>query len=177
MAPILSLEPAGSRKNFPHPESVISSQRVYKGQMVTFTCVSFLKEDGISEDNPENDELLTMEAGAKGPNPFATFLGKCLIGMRQNETKQFNVPRGYAFGPVYKDRIFKLPLKKGHGTSLGDDIKIKISGSDREEFADGVVVKIDKDVAHVDTNHPLAGKSILIRIKIADFVNKRPQNH
>ena len=69
----------------------------------------------------------TMEAGAKGPNPFATFLGKCLIGMRQNETKQFNVPRGYAFGPVYKDRIFKLPLKKGHGTSLGDDIKIKIS--------------------------------------------------
>ncbi len=142
--------------------------RIRKGQRVTFLCSSYL-EDGSCLDG-ESEEPIKMIAGKKSANTISAVFSNSLLGMQRNETKSIKIPAAQAFGERQEDKIYRLPLAQDHKHYEGEDIQITVSSKGGEETLDGVIVKLNGDYASIDTNHPLAGQSLLVKIKVISFL-------
>lgn len=141
---------------------------IQKGQAVKILCTSFL-EDGSALDENAGDAPLTMTAGTKGKNEFSTAVSNSLIGMKLKEIKHLKIPSRLAFGDHDQKKVYKLPLNGGAARSVGDEMQLKVSLGGGEEILDGVVIKVDEQFAHVDTNHPLAGQKLIVKIEVLSF--------
>ncbi|MGR8947817.1 MAG: FKBP-type peptidyl-prolyl cis-trans isomerase [Gammaproteobacteria bacterium] len=118
----------------------------------------------------------SLEADAEQPQPMA-----CLIGYRnilesleaeflgKEEGDEFNVELApeKAYGPVIADATQRIPIKHlinpGKGKlKPGMAVKVNTEKGPR----DVRIIKVGKFNADVDTNHPLAGKTLNFAIKI-----------
>ncbi len=140
---------------------------IRRGQRVTFLCASFL-EDGTCLE-AESDKPIKMIAGQKSDNKFSAEISRSLLGMRRREKKHLKVPASLAFGEWREDRIFDLQLSPGHDYYEGKEIQLKVNSGDREELLEGTVIALNENSVSVDTNHPLAGKTLVLKIEVIAF--------
>jgi len=89
-----------------------------------------------------------------------------VIGMSLNETKNITIPPEQAYGPVDPSLIIPVPLSafgnKSSSVKVGAGISTIISGIQRQ----GVVTALNATVATVDFNAPLAGQTLIFKIKV-----------
>ncbi|MDE1827643.1 MAG: peptidylprolyl isomerase [Candidatus Micrarchaeota archaeon] len=89
-----------------------------------------------------------------------------VIGMSLNETKNITIPPEQAYGPVDPSLIIPVPLSafgnQSSSIKLGDQISTIISGIQRR----GVVTSLNATVATVNFNAPLAGQTLIFKIKV-----------
>jgi len=89
-------------------------------------------------------------------------LEKALTGMKQGEEKRVDLSADEAFGPY--DESKKTVISKDH---LPADTKPGTVLT-TEEGVPFVVVDVSGPEAEVDFNHPLAGKHVIIDVKILE---------
>lgn len=136
--------------------------KIKKGQKVTFICSSFLK-DGTSLDDPEDNEPMTMTAGASNENQFAAAISKALIGMEPGKDKKVTLKPKDAFGEVNQSKVVKIPIADlPSGVTKGDVVSMETE----EGSEDATVVSMTAKAATLDFNHPLAGHPIILQIKV-----------
>lgn len=118
----------------------------------------------------KDDTPIFITAGINGKvNEFSKTISNCLIGMSVNEIKHFKMHPKFAFGEWDKKKVIKTVLAKDSHHQVGDDLKIKLTVQNQAQILDGTIVKIDGEYAHVDTNHPLAGEALIVKIQVISF--------
>jgi len=122
----------------------------------------------------QNGTVFDTNAGnGKPPLKFTVGGGQLIqgfdmgvIGMSLNETKNITIPPEQAYGPVDPSLIIPVPLSafgnKSSSIKVGDGISTIISGIQRQ----GVVTALNATVATVDFNAPLAGQTLIFKIKV-----------
>jgi FKBP-type peptidyl-prolyl cis-trans isomerase 2 len=120
----------------------------------------------------ENGKVFDM---AEGDVPFEFAVGKgevirgleeAVIGMKAGDTKNVTMPPEKTFGPRHKELIMKM--KK---TDFPDDIQLAIGVSaqvlqDGKASKYGVIADINGDTVVLDANHPLAGETLILDVKL-----------
>ena len=141
---------------------------VQKGQKVSFLCSSYLSNGDCLDSGDE--EPICMVAGLTGKgNEFSKAVSKSLVGMSIREIKHLKVPPKFVFGEKDVGKIYKIPINETSSHRVGDEIKIKVTDADEAQVLEGTVAKIEGEYAHVDTNHPLAGETIIVKIQVISF--------
>ena len=116
-------------------------------------------------DRSEKKEPLEFEFGKDALSPS---FKKNIAGMKAGEKKKFHVTPEEAFGPwnLENTRIIKrseLPVKK-----LKPGTILTATHPYKSEALTGRVRKIAGDYVELDFNHPLAGKTLQVEVKIIE---------
>lgn len=136
--------------------------KVENGDTVTLTYTGTL-EDGTVFDSSEGHEPIEFTLGTRMVIPG---LENGVLGMIAFETKTITIPPEQAYGPLRPDMIVTAPKDK-----LPPDMVYEIGQQLESRQPDGrvmfaTVTKITEDSVRLDTNHPLAGKTLIFDIEI-----------
>jgi FKBP-type peptidyl-prolyl cis-trans isomerase SlyD len=88
-----------------------------------------------------------------------------MAGMKVGEKKQVVVAPAQGYGEINPNALQKVPrsvFKNTKGLKPG----MMVTGSDGQRRAQAKVVKIDKKEVTLDTNHPLAGKTLTFDVEV-----------
>ena len=113
---------------------------------------------------PAEDRIAEFVVGERETLPA---LEKAVIGMRVDETKRVKVPAAEAFGPRYEGLEMPMPksvLPPGTQPVVGDIIRLQGPAG---HLMPCTIVGIAGDSIRVDMNHPLAGKNLVLNIRVA----------
>lgn len=135
------------------------------GQRVTFYHSVFL-ENGACLDSPNKTAPLTLKAGYAVKDPIANSISQALIGMSTIGRKRILISPESAYGNVDKNLIYKLKIKDQSNFVEGEKIKLKIQDQQGERVVDGFIDSLHENFAIVSLNHPLAGKTLTVDLKI-----------
>lgn len=123
---------------------------------VTFSAKT---EDGTviaGEKEPEVAEFI-MGKGQMMPG-----MEKGCVGMKQGETKTLTVAPEDAFGTHSDDMVVKVPKSR-----LPEDVKVG-NELQSEQGVPVIVKALEGEEATIDGNHPLAGKTLTIELKLEE---------
>lgn len=112
---------------------------------------------------------LVFVAGAGNAMPG---IEKAVLGMKLNQEKRIVVNPGDAYGFYNKKLIGQMP--KTNFPSDYEFIKgkpVNIRNKEGKELT-GIITAINEDTIELDLNHPLAGKILIINLKIIDIKKK-----
>ena len=139
--------------------------KVEKGNKVKIDYEGRL-EDGTIFDTSKGKDPLEFEAGS---GMVIKGFDDAVMGMEKDEEKEVTIPPAEAYGELNDSLIKKFPRDKlpqdqepkvgmmlTLGTPDGNQIPAKITALD------------DKEVT-LDLNHPLAGKTLIFKIKVVDI--------
>jgi FKBP-type peptidyl-prolyl cis-trans isomerase 2 len=146
-------------------------QVVKKGDIVKIEYEGKL-EDGTVFDSTarHNGELLEFEAGA---GRMIKGFDDAVIGMKKGEEKTIRIRPEEAYGHVNPVLIQKLPrdqLPKEPEPKAGMMLVATMPGGEQIPTK---IAKVEKDCIILDFNHPLAGKTLVFKIKVADIKEKK----
>jgi len=137
---------------------------VEKGDHVSVEYTGML-ENGTIFDSSAGRAALEFDAGA---GQMIKGFDDAVIGMRKGDEKNVTIRPEDAYGMPDPKNIIEVPLANlPNGTKAGDTL-----------YAGGQpvrVVEIRNSTAVIDTNHFLAGKTLIFRIKIVDIVKPGPK--
>lgn len=138
---------------------------IKQGQLVDFFCISFLS-DGTCLDDEESLETIQMKAGEKKSNLFYSYIAKNLVGLKLAETKTIEIPFLSAFGKYETRKIYQIPKEPQKKYIVGDDLKFRVFKQGKNHYIEGTILEVHDNRVEIDTNHPLAGEDIVVKIKI-----------
>ena len=142
--------------------------KVKKGDTVTVEYEGKFEDGQVFDSSNKGGEVhpLSFEAGA---GQVVKGFDNAIIGMEKDEEKEFTLKPEEAYGdrkPELEQAIprDKLPQdqepKEGMmlmvGTPDGRQMPVKIT-------------KVDKDNVTIDLNHPLAGKTLVFKLKVVEI--------
>jgi FKBP-type peptidyl-prolyl cis-trans isomerase 2 len=90
-----------------------------------------------------------------------------VVGMKLNETKTITIPASEAYGEYNPSFVIKVPLNSINQTV---EVGMQLRASNG---APGVVTAVNDTTASVDFNSPLAGKTLIFSIKVAEIHKKQ----
>lgn len=126
--------------------------------------VSGRVEGELQDQEPDRPRTADFVVGEQETFPA---LERAVIGMQVDETKRIKVPAAEAFGPRYQGLEMPMPrsvIPPGMHPIVGDVIRLQ--GPDGQ-LTPCTVVAITGDSLWVDMNHPLAGKDLVLDIRVA----------
>lgn len=133
----------------------VSNMQVEKGDMVAVDYTGSL-ENGTIFDSSIGRAPLEFQAGA---GDMIKGFDDAVIGMKVNETKTVTIKPEDAYGSYDLNAVIEVTLASvPEWTKAGDTL-----------YAAGRPVKvleIRNQTALIDTNHPLAGKTLIFEIKV-----------
>jgi FKBP-type peptidyl-prolyl cis-trans isomerase 2 len=141
--------------------------KVEKGKKVKVEYEGKL-EDGTVFDSSEKHggEPLEFEIGAKQIIPG---FEDGIIGMEKGEEKEIKIEPKDAYGEYNKDLIKKVPkdqLPKEPEPQKGMTLVVGLPNG--AQLPAKIVEVTDTDVS-IDVNHPLAGKTLIFKIKVVEI--------
>lgn len=141
---------------------------IQQGQRVHFFCSSYLSNGECID--ADTSESVRMVAGmtAKG-NEFSKAVSHSLLGMSVDESKQFNVPARFAFGEKDPGKIFRIPLNETPAGDIGDEVDFEVNHRNQGQVLSGTLIRKDNKFSYIDTNHPLAGEPLTVKIRVISF--------
>jgi peptidylprolyl isomerase len=152
--------------NMPKPK------KVETGHLVAVEYVGKLKT-GEEFDNSKGHGPIQFVVGNGQVIPG---FDKAVLGMKIGDKKKFTIPKAEAYGDINPALVQVVPLNK-----IPENIRsqLKIGGflvmqSPVGQQIPVKIVNLDKDNAHLDMNHPLAGQDLTFDIKIID-INHAPE--
>ncbi len=96
-----------------------------------------------------------------GANEVIPGFDNAVLGMRMNETKNVTIPDTEAYGPVNPQLIVFVPITQFGNQSV--NVGTAVSTSTGEH---GVIIAKNATNVTVDFNPPLAGRTLVFKIKI-----------
>ena len=104
-----------------------------------------------------------------------------VIGMNKNEEKEITLKKDDAYGNYKKELEKEVPKSQfPEADKLEKGIVLMLGTPDGRQFP-VKVIDVKKDSFVIDLNHPLAGKTLIFRIKIVDVnpkdVSKYEHHH
>ena len=135
--------------------------RVHPGDAVVFQYE--LSSDGVVAETDFDGEPLTITQGTGQVPPG---LDAAFLGMAPGEEKRLELPPEKAFGRRDPARVESMPLARLGKLAAGLKAGGKVMG-----FRDGKpetarVISIENGSATLDFNPPLAGKTVVYRIRV-----------
>ena len=129
--------------------------------LVTLHFSLNLEDGSIVDSNFEQDAVsFSMGDGSLLPS----FESK-LLGLSVDAEQTFILPAEEAFGEPNLDSIHPIDVKQFKEMDLQEGLVVSFEGAGKRPMP-GVVQKVEGEKAIVDFNHPLAGKTILFRVRI-----------
>ncbi len=118
-------------------------------------------EDGeVFDSSRERNEPIEFEAGSEQLIPG---FSNGVIGMAVGDKKILTIPAAEGYGDHDPDRIQKAEMSMmPEGVKVGD----RLQAQSGEHTVSVMVTKIDGDDVTLDSNHPLAGKTLIFDIEI-----------
>lgn len=141
---------------------------VKEGDKVTLEYEGRLEDGTVFDSSAKHGAPLEVEVGAKHVIPG---FEKALIGMKKGQEKEVTLKPAEAYGEPNKQLLKKIPRaqlpkepepKKGMMLSLGTP--------DGRRFPAKIAEVSENDVT-IDLNHPLAGKTLIFKIKVLEIVS------
>ena len=141
-----------------------AAEQTVRDEMVVTLEFELYTVDGDLVESTEGDEPLLL---IQGRGHIIPGLEQALYGMHVGDEKELTLPPEQAFGEYDDDAVYWLPVD-----AFDDDMKIEI-GVDvdvvDEESGDVMVATItavENSEIQIDFNHPLAGETLVCRIKV-----------
>lgn len=117
----------------------------------------------------------TVFATTNGAKPIEFIIGdgdtlpaleECVHGLALGETRNMTFGEdNLIFGPRRQDRLLKVPMSKlPEGVEVGTQLQMQEGTPD--SWISYTVMEIDKEDAILDTNHPLAGQTLSLLVKV-----------
>ena len=142
---------------------------IQKNKVVTIEY-TLTDESGALIESSEGQEPLTYIHGAGAIIPG---LEASLEGKTAGETLSVSVPPADAYGEWDEERIIDIPKTQFSGV---DDVQagmqFGVHSSTGEQIV--TVTKVEADSVTVDSNHPLAGKTLNFEVKVVGVREPTP---
>lgn len=128
------------------------------GALVDTTDAELAKRENMYDPNKLYGPVLIV----LGKNWLNPHVEEQIMSMNENEEKEIELPPGKAYGErdPSKVKVFSLRefQRRGYSVSVGDVVEI---GGVR-----GIVKQINGGRVVVDFNHPLAGKTLIYKVRV-----------
>ena len=137
---------------------------VSSGNHVSIEYTLTLGDEEVVDTNVGKDPLKFVQ----GEHQIITGLEKELEGMAVGESKQVEITPEEAYGQVNPEATVSVEIEKlpENTRSIGAMVQGKTPNG---EVMRGLVTDIEKNMATVDFNHPLAGKTLFFDVKILNI--------
>jgi FKBP-type peptidyl-prolyl cis-trans isomerase SlyD len=140
----------------------ISTMEINKGNVISFQYV-LSTEDGEEVERSEPGEPRVYLHGYRN---MLQGVEEALLGKKEGDEITVTLPPERGYGIRKNDSIQRVPIKH-----LLDKVKrlkpgMSVKVNTKEGARDVVIVKVGKFNVDVDTNHPLAGKTVTFDIVI-----------
>jgi peptidylprolyl isomerase len=123
--------------------------------------------DGTVFDSSEKREPLEFTVGAK---QVIKGFDEALVGMKLNEEKTVHIKPEDAYG-IYNDKLIrKIPknaLPKDREPQKGMVLGLMLANGMHMEAK---IIEVNKEEVSIDLNHPLAGKTLIFKIKLLEIL-------
>lgn len=137
---------------------------IKKGDKVKVDYTGTLEDDAVF-DTSEGKQPLEFEAGS---GQLIKGFDEGIIGMEKGEEKEIKLEPADAYGDVKPELLKKIPkeqLPKEPEPKAGMVLLMKTP--DGQQFPAKIEEIGDKEVT-IDLNHPLAGKTLVFKVKVVD---------
>lgn len=123
-------------------------------------------EDGTVFDSSEGNDPLEFTVGA---GHVITGFDEALVGMQQGETRRVEVTPEQGYGLHVPEMVAEVERKlipDDHRLEVGGFLEVTLESGEELEVQ---VVELTDEIATLDANHPLAGKTLHFEIELLDF--------
>ena len=136
---------------------------VGKGSRVSVEYTGTL-EDGTVFDSTKYSQPLEFTVGEK---EVISGLDHAVLGMKLNEEKKISLKPQQAYGPHNAALVREIALNQiPENAQAGQTLMGEVHGGAQIPIT---IIKIKKDLAIIDLNHPLAGKNLNFKIKVIEI--------
>ena len=139
-----------------------NAKEISKGKVITFQYV-LTAEDGEEVERSDRDEPRVYLHGYRN---MLQGIEEAMVGKKEGDEVSVTLPPERGYGVRKNDSIQRVPIKhllfKPKRLKPGMSVKVNT----KEGARDVVIVKVGKFNVDVDTNHPLAGKTVTFDIVI-----------
>ena len=143
-----------------------TSSRVILASKVTLHF-SLSTQNGVEVDSNFDKVPATFVVGDGSLLPG---FEKVLLSLRTGDEKIFSISPREGFGEMNPDSIHVLERKQFGKLELSEGLVVSFDGAGKLAMP-GIVKKIDGENITVDFNHPLAGQTVIFRVKIVAVEN------
>jgi FKBP-type peptidyl-prolyl cis-trans isomerase SlyD len=122
-----------------------------------------------------SDEQTGPLSYVHGYSPILPGLHRGMEGLNQGDSKQVTVPPEDGYGVADEDAVFEVDraeLPNPENVKFGDEIVAE--DEEGNEFAMHII-EVHDDFVVVDTNHPLAGYTLVWNVTVRDVRDATPQ--
>jgi len=140
---------------------------VKKGDKIKVEYTGTL-DDGTVFDTSERKAPLEFEVGA---GKIIKGFDNAVIGMEKGQEKEIKLKPEESYGNPNPELVKKIPktvLPKGQEPKQGMMIVMKTK--EGQQIPARIAEVTDKDIT-IDLNHPLAGRTLNFKIKVADIIS------
>jgi FKBP-type peptidyl-prolyl cis-trans isomerase SlyD len=138
--------------------------QVADGLVVTIDYT--LTVDGAVLDSSEEEGPLEYLQGHQNIIPG---LERELTGMKVGEKKEVTVAPVDAYGDIEDDAIVDVPLNEfPKDLPLQAGLELEVTDKDKNIML-ATVLEVGEDTVKLDTNHPLAGKTLHFEVSVLDL--------
>ncbi len=141
-----------------------SKASVRPGSTVKLFYTAFV--DGAAYDSNEGSDGIRITQGRRELVPG---LDDGLLGMKTGETKDILVPPERGYGERDPKAIESMPLKDFGELAARLSPGATVHGMRGGKAAEAKVVSVENGKAVLDFNHPLAGKTVRFRVRVAEI--------
>jgi len=138
-----------------------TKRRISEGHRVGIEYTLKTDDGKVADTNVDKVPLIFMQ----GEGRIFPALEEAIEGLAVNETKTVTLTPKQGYGEVNPEGFRKIPLDQIPEEAREPGTILLASGPNGEQRRIRVV-KITESDAHVDFNHPLAGRSIIFEVKI-----------
>src|SRR3989344_1954061 len=145
--------------------------KIKKGDLVAISYTGKFENGDVFDSSVHDGHEHPLEFRA-GEGQVVPGFDKAIMGMEKNEEKEFTLKPEEAYGRHKEELQQKIPrsqLPKEKEPEAG--MTIIASTPDGRQFPVKITA-VDKETVTLDLNHPLAGKTLVFKIKIIDINHK-----
>ncbi|MEK6825771.1 MAG: peptidylprolyl isomerase [Nanoarchaeota archaeon] len=148
---------------------------VKKGSLVTIEYEGMF-ENGVLFDSSHHGDHSHPITFTVGEKQVIEGLEKAVVGMNEGEEKKFSISPQEGYG-MHDERLLReVPQNTlPQDTALSSGMTLGITTPDGKQIPVSIA-KVENEIVTLDFNHPLAGKTLIFKIKIVG-IDKKPPVH
>lgn len=137
-----------------------------KGDKVKVEYEGKLEDGTVFDSSKAQGKLLEFVLGS---GQVVKGFDKAIEGMKVGQEKSFTLEPSEAYGDPNPKLVQKVPRDKLPKEELKPGMMLAV-GLPTGQQLPAIIKKVEKDVVTIDFNHPLAGKTLKFKVKLAEIV-------
>jgi len=143
---------------------------VAKGDIVKVEYEGRLESGEIFDSSSHGDHSHPLEFEV-GAGQVIKGFEEAITGMSIGDEKEVTIPPEEAYGEINKEMVKEFPRKvlppMPDGAEPKEGMALLLSTPSGQKFP-AKIAKISKDKVSLDLNHPLAGKTLVFKLKLVE---------